>query len=84
MGITCISAHSTLADVLNSQDGRIYPVLAVRLIEKDRRLHAQEHEVASFDWRSPVQEPLAGRAVLQMDQAAPAHQKILGYQREQV
>ena len=29
-----------------------------------------------------VQEPLAGRVVLQMDQAASAHQKVFGHQRE--
>ena len=38
--------------------------------------------LAGADDRRAVQEPLAGRAVLQVDQAAPAHQAVPGQQRE--
>jgi hypothetical protein len=42
----------------------------------------QQHDVAALDYCCVVQKPLAGRIVLQMDQAAPAHQAISGHQRE--
>jgi hypothetical protein len=38
--------------------------------------------LACHHHRSPVQKPLAGQALLQMDQAAPAHQALFGYERE--
>ena len=37
----------------------------------------QQHRLAGVDDRRAVQEPLAGRTVLQMDQAAPANQALL-------
>jgi hypothetical protein len=45
-------------------------------------LSDQQHQLATFDHRCLVQEPLAGRAVLQMDQTAPANQTIFGYERK--
>ena len=42
----------------------------------------QQHDTAAVDHRGPVQEPLAGGIVFQMDQAAFAHQEIPGHQRE--
>ena len=42
MGMRHIPARSTLADALNSRDWRIYHALAMRLIDRARRLYAQE------------------------------------------
>ena len=42
MGMRHIPARSTLADALNSRDWRIYHSLAMRLIDRARRLYAQE------------------------------------------
>jgi IS4 transposase len=42
MGMRHIPARSTLADALNSRDWRIYHALAIRLIDRARRLYAQE------------------------------------------
>ena len=51
-------------------------------VGQDARLPDQQHGLARLDDHGSVQRPLAGRAVLQVDQAAPAHQAILRYQRE--
>ena len=51
-------------------------------VGQDAGVPDQQHDAASADDRRALQEPLAGRAVLQMDQAAPAHQAIPGHQRE--
>ncbi len=42
MGMRHIPARSTLADAMNSRDWRIYHALAMRLIDRARRLYAQE------------------------------------------
>jgi hypothetical protein len=42
MGMRHIPARSTLADALNSRDWRIYHALAIRLIDRARRLYAQD------------------------------------------
>ncbi|MGF6979900.1 hypothetical protein QFZ94_008417 [Paraburkholderia sp. JPY465] len=42
----------------------------------------QQHDDAALDHRRAVQEPLAGRTVLQVDQTAPAHQAIPWHKRE--
>ena len=42
----------------------------------------QQHDLATLDHCRFVQKPLAGGIVLQMDQAAPAHQEVSGQQRE--
>ena len=49
---------------------------------QDARLPDQQHGLARLDDRGSVQRPLAGRAVLQVDQTAPAHQEIPRHQRE--
>ncbi len=51
-------------------------------VGQDAGLPDQQHDLAAVDHRRAVQEPLAGRIVLQMDQAASAHQAISGHQRE--
>jgi hypothetical protein len=48
----------------------------------DAGLPDQQHGAASIDHLRTVQEPLADRAVPQMDQAAPAHQAFPRQQRE--
>jgi hypothetical protein len=42
MGMRHIPARSTLADALNSRDWRIYHALAMRLIDRARRLYVKE------------------------------------------
>lgn len=42
MGMRHIPAHSTLADALNLRDWRIYHALAMRSIDRARKLYAQE------------------------------------------
>ena len=42
MGMRHIPVRSTLADALNSRDWHIYHALAMRLIDRARRLYAQE------------------------------------------
>ena len=49
---------------------------------QDAGVSDQQHDLAAPDDRRPLQEPLAGRVVLQMDQAAFAHQAFSGHQRE--
>ena len=51
-------------------------------VGQDAGLPDQQHGAAGVDHLRAVQEPLAGRAVLQVDQAAPAHQAFPGHQRE--
>jgi hypothetical protein len=51
-------------------------------VGQDVGLPDQQHRFAGPDDRRVVQEPLAGGNVLQVDQAAPAHQALPGYQRE--
>ena len=51
-------------------------------VGQDAGVHDQQHDVAGVDDCRPVQKPLAGGAVLQVDQAAPAYQAIPGHQRE--
>jgi Domain of unknown function (DUF4372)/Transposase DDE domain len=51
-------------------------------IGQDAGFLDQQHRLVAVDHRRVVQEPLAGRAVLQMDQAAPAHQALFGHERE--
>ena len=68
MGLRDAPARSTLSDALNDRDWRIFHGLAMRLIVRARELYTQE--------------PLAGRTVLQVDQAAAAHQAFSGHQRE--
>ena len=51
-------------------------------VRQDAGVFDQQHDVASVDHRSVVQEPVAGRSVLQVDQTAPADQAISGPQRE--
>ena len=49
---------------------------------KDADLAEQQHDAAGVDDCCAVQESLASGVVLQMDQAAPASEKILGHKRE--
>ena len=49
--------------------------------ETPRVLH-QRFRASGFDHRPALQMPLAGRVVLQMDQAASAHQGVFRHQRE--
>ena len=51
-------------------------------IGQDSGIPDQQHQPAGPDHRRSVQEPLASRAVLQVAQAAPAHQALPGHQRE--
>jgi hypothetical protein len=51
-------------------------------LRKDACFSDEQHGIAGPDHRCALQEPLAGRAVLQVDQAAPAHQEVPGKQRE--
>ena len=51
-------------------------------IRQEPDLPDQQHDAAALDHSRAVQEPLAGRAVLQVDQAAPAHQAISRHKRE--
>lgn len=49
MGLRSAPARSTLADALNSRDGRIYHALAMRLIARARALYADEHVLDDWD-----------------------------------
>jgi hypothetical protein len=49
---------------------------------QDAGVSDQQHRTARPDHRRALQEPLADRVVLQMDQAAPAHQTLPRHQRE--
>ena len=51
-------------------------------IGQDAGIPDQQHQPAGVDDYCLVQESLAGRIVLQVDQAAPAHQTISGHERE--
>ena len=53
-----------------------------RRVGQDADLSDQQHGIAGFADRRSLQEPLAGGAVLQMDQAASANQTLPGHQRE--
>src|SRR5690606_11777706 len=50
--------------------------------EQESRLPDQPHALSSADNLRSLQMPLAGRAVLQMDQAALAYQAVLRHVRE--
>ena len=50
--------------------------------EKDSHLLDQQFCSAPADNRSALQESLAGRIVLQVDQTAPSHEEVFGQQRE--
>jgi len=49
MGMGGAPARSTLADALNGRDWRIYHALAMRLIERARKLYASEPSVLNLD-----------------------------------
>jgi len=51
-------------------------------VGQDAGVFDQQHDVAGVDHRRFVQKSLASRAVLQVDQTAPAHQAISSHQRE--
>ena len=51
-------------------------------VGQDAGLPDQQHSAPGIDHLRAVQGPLAGRAVLQVDQAASAHQAFPGQQRE--
>jgi len=51
-------------------------------IRQDAGVPHQQHRLARIDHCRAVQEPLAGRAVLQVDQAASTHQAFYRQQRE--
>ena len=51
-------------------------------VGQDADLPDQQHQPAGLDDRRALQEPLAGGVVLQVDQAAPAHQEVPREQRE--
>ena len=71
MGIRSRISRSTLADANENRDWRIYGDFAQVLIH-----------VASDNNRTALQMPLAGGAVLQMDQTAPAYQSLFWHIRE--
>src|SRR5438876_769661 len=52
--------------------------------ESTTRLSNQQLQLVTSDYRPTVSQPLAGRVVLQMDQATPAHQKFLRHFRERL
>ena len=43
---------------------------------QDAGVFDQQHRLAAVDYRRALQEPLASRVLLQMDQAALAHQEV--------
>jgi len=49
MGLRSAPARSTLADALNSRDGRIYQALALQLIARARALYADERVLDDLD-----------------------------------
>src|SRR5712691_6452372 len=51
-------------------------------IEPTTRLSDQQLQLATTDYRPTISPPLAGRVVLQMDQATPVHQEFLRHFRE--
>ena len=51
-------------------------------VELDAGVPDQQHGAVGVDHLRALQEPPAGRAVLQVDQATPAHQACPGHQRE--
>ena len=55
-----------------------------RPIESTTRLSDQQLQLATTDYRPTISQPLAGRVVLQMDQATPAHQEFLRHFRERL
>src|SRR6266404_991641 len=52
--------------------------------ESTTRLSNQQLQLATTDYCPTVSQPLAGRVVLQMDQATPAHQEFLRHFRERL
>ncbi len=48
------------------------------------RLSDEQLQLATTDYRPTLSQPLAGRVVLQMDQATPAHQEFLRHFRERL
>ena len=58
-----------------------YPFQRPR-VGQDAVIFDQQSDVAGADYRRALQEPLAGGVVLQMDQAASAHQAFPGHQRK--
>ena len=65
---------------------RSYPEHLRRIRFKDEELDAgvfdEQHCTAALDDCRVIQEPMAGRAVLQVDQAASSHQEIPRHQRK--
>src|SRR5229473_7332223 len=55
-----------------------------RAIESTTRLPDQQLQLATTDHRPIISQPLAGRVVLQMDQATPTHQEFLRHFRERL
>src|SRR6266851_4616892 len=55
-----------------------------RAIESTTRLSDQQLQLATTDYRPTISQPLAGRVVLQMDQATPAHQEFLRHFRKRL
>ena len=58
-----------------------YPFQRPR-VGQDAGIFDQQSDVAGADYRRALQEPLAGGVVLQMDQAASAHQALPWHKRE--
>ena len=58
-----------------------YPFQRPR-VGQDAGVADQQHNLAAVDHRRALQKPLAGGVVLQMDQAASAHQALSGHERE--
>ena len=52
------------------------------ITDKGAGVSDQQHQLACRGHYAALQKPLAGGVVLQVDQAASAHQEISGYQRE--
>jgi hypothetical protein len=74
-----VVARLTLADTNESRDWRIYFELALSR-SRDRQepvVPDQPACVAGADHLRPLPVPMAGGVVLQVDQAAPAHQAFL-------
>ena len=83
-GLICDQTRDAHGLLPGSQLPRAF---AARQIQRPRDrqdvgLPDQQHGVASADDLRALQEPLAGRTVLQMDQAASADQTLPGQQRE--
>jgi len=83
-GLVCDQNHRTQRVLCHSTLPRLFEAYTFQRRAKWQDAHTSDQQfcLAAVDYCRPLQESLASRIVLQMDQAALENQEVLGQQRE--